>query len=230
MLGLPGFASSGLASEIDAALSLDRLFAIDPRLRVLRSRHRVRRRGAGRGGGRGARSRTPARRCSCVSLGASVRRDHGEHESRVALDLRVVAERRMIDGIGDLAEEPERPSGRERGVRATGAVTALAANAPASQKVGKTNGAQGSASVSASASWRSMRPPRSSRAAIRSRVGSIRAATKSRPPSSAACASAASAPPPSRWISSAPPGRTDIGRRSRRRLDATRAASPETHP
>lgn len=37
MLGLPGFASDGLASQIDAALSLDRLFAIDPRLSVLRA-------------------------------------------------------------------------------------------------------------------------------------------------------------------------------------------------
>ena len=37
MLGLPGFASSGLASEIDGALSLDRLFEIDARLRVLRA-------------------------------------------------------------------------------------------------------------------------------------------------------------------------------------------------
>jgi hypothetical protein len=36
MLGLPGFAGSGLASEIDAALSLDRLFAIAPKLSVLR--------------------------------------------------------------------------------------------------------------------------------------------------------------------------------------------------
>ena len=36
MLGLPGFAGSGLASEIDSALSLDRLFAIAPKLSVLR--------------------------------------------------------------------------------------------------------------------------------------------------------------------------------------------------
>ncbi|HEY6782684.1 MAG TPA: hypothetical protein VI296_05555 [Candidatus Dormibacteraeota bacterium] len=37
MLGLPGFAGSTLASQIDAALSLDRLFAIAPKLRPLRS-------------------------------------------------------------------------------------------------------------------------------------------------------------------------------------------------
>lgn len=37
MIGLPGFASSGIASQIDAALSLDRLFAIDPKLSVLRT-------------------------------------------------------------------------------------------------------------------------------------------------------------------------------------------------
>lgn len=37
MLGLPGFASSGLVSQIDAALSLDRLFAIDPKLSALRT-------------------------------------------------------------------------------------------------------------------------------------------------------------------------------------------------
>jgi len=37
MLGLPGFVSAGLPSEIDSALSLNRLFAIDPRLRVLRA-------------------------------------------------------------------------------------------------------------------------------------------------------------------------------------------------
>jgi hypothetical protein len=37
MLGLPGFAGSSLASQIDAALSLDRLFAIDPKLSALRS-------------------------------------------------------------------------------------------------------------------------------------------------------------------------------------------------
>jgi len=37
MLGLPAFFSTGLASQIDAALSLDRLFAIDPRLNALRS-------------------------------------------------------------------------------------------------------------------------------------------------------------------------------------------------
>ena len=37
MLGLPGFFSTGLASQIDDALSLDRLFAIDPRLNALRS-------------------------------------------------------------------------------------------------------------------------------------------------------------------------------------------------
>lgn len=37
MLGLPGFASSGLASQIDSALSLERVFAIDPRLRALRA-------------------------------------------------------------------------------------------------------------------------------------------------------------------------------------------------
>jgi hypothetical protein len=36
MLGLPGFASTGLASQIDSALSLERVFAIDPRLRALR--------------------------------------------------------------------------------------------------------------------------------------------------------------------------------------------------
>jgi hypothetical protein len=37
MLGLPGFAGAGLVAQIDAALSLDRLFAIDPRLSVLRT-------------------------------------------------------------------------------------------------------------------------------------------------------------------------------------------------
>ncbi len=37
MLGLPGFASTGLASQIDSALSLERVFAIDPRLRALRA-------------------------------------------------------------------------------------------------------------------------------------------------------------------------------------------------
>jgi hypothetical protein len=37
MLGLPGFAGSGLVSEIDNALSLDRLFAIVPQLSALRT-------------------------------------------------------------------------------------------------------------------------------------------------------------------------------------------------
>ncbi|MFZ0129253.1 MAG: hypothetical protein WAL77_07520 [Candidatus Dormiibacterota bacterium] len=37
MLGLPGFVGSGLASQIDAALSLDRLFAIAPKLSALRT-------------------------------------------------------------------------------------------------------------------------------------------------------------------------------------------------
>jgi hypothetical protein len=37
MLGLPGFAGSGLVSQIDAALSLDRLFAIVPQLSALRT-------------------------------------------------------------------------------------------------------------------------------------------------------------------------------------------------
>jgi hypothetical protein len=37
MLGLPGFAGSGLVSQIDAALSLDRLFAIAPELSPLRA-------------------------------------------------------------------------------------------------------------------------------------------------------------------------------------------------
>jgi hypothetical protein len=37
MLGLPGFAGSGLVSQIDAALSLDRLFAIAPELSPLRT-------------------------------------------------------------------------------------------------------------------------------------------------------------------------------------------------
>ncbi|HVC42743.1 MAG TPA: hypothetical protein VND54_12265 [Candidatus Saccharimonadales bacterium] len=37
MLGLPGFAGSGLVSQIDAALSLDRLFAIAPKLSALRT-------------------------------------------------------------------------------------------------------------------------------------------------------------------------------------------------
>lgn len=36
LLGLPGFAGSGLLSQIDAGLSLDRLFAIVPQLRALR--------------------------------------------------------------------------------------------------------------------------------------------------------------------------------------------------
>ena len=35
-LGLPGFAGSGLVGEIDKALSLDRLFSIDPKLSLLR--------------------------------------------------------------------------------------------------------------------------------------------------------------------------------------------------
>ena len=37
MLGLPGFAGSGLVSEIDSALSLDRLFALVPELSALRT-------------------------------------------------------------------------------------------------------------------------------------------------------------------------------------------------
>jgi hypothetical protein len=37
MLGLPGFAGSSLVTEIDAALSLDRLFAIVPQLSALRT-------------------------------------------------------------------------------------------------------------------------------------------------------------------------------------------------
>jgi len=37
MLGLPGFAASSLVTEIDAALSLDRLFAIVPQLSALRT-------------------------------------------------------------------------------------------------------------------------------------------------------------------------------------------------
>jgi hypothetical protein len=37
MLGLPGFAGSGLASQIDSALSLDRLFAVVPQLLALRT-------------------------------------------------------------------------------------------------------------------------------------------------------------------------------------------------
>ena len=37
MLGLPGFAGSSLESQIDGALSLDRLFAIDPKLSALRT-------------------------------------------------------------------------------------------------------------------------------------------------------------------------------------------------
>jgi hypothetical protein len=37
MLGLPGFAGSGLVSQIDAALSLDRLFSIAPELSPLRT-------------------------------------------------------------------------------------------------------------------------------------------------------------------------------------------------
>ncbi len=36
LLGLPGFAGAGLVNEINAALSLDRLFAFDPRLSPLR--------------------------------------------------------------------------------------------------------------------------------------------------------------------------------------------------
>jgi hypothetical protein len=35
-LGLPGFAGSGLVGEIDKALSLDRLFSVDPKLSPLR--------------------------------------------------------------------------------------------------------------------------------------------------------------------------------------------------
>jgi hypothetical protein len=37
MLGLPGFAGSGVVAQIDSALSLDRLFAIAPELSPLRS-------------------------------------------------------------------------------------------------------------------------------------------------------------------------------------------------
>ena len=37
MLGLPGFAGSGLVAQIDSALSLDRLFAIAPELTPLRT-------------------------------------------------------------------------------------------------------------------------------------------------------------------------------------------------
>jgi len=37
MLGLPGFAGDDLVAQIDAALSLDRLFSVDPRLDALRS-------------------------------------------------------------------------------------------------------------------------------------------------------------------------------------------------
>lgn len=36
LLGVPGFLGAGLVSQIDAALSLDRLFSIDPRLKALR--------------------------------------------------------------------------------------------------------------------------------------------------------------------------------------------------
>jgi hypothetical protein len=36
LLGLPGFAGSGLAAQIDAALSLDRLFSVAPKLSILR--------------------------------------------------------------------------------------------------------------------------------------------------------------------------------------------------
>ncbi|MGA7989763.1 MAG: hypothetical protein WCB51_15345 [Candidatus Dormiibacterota bacterium] len=35
-LGVPGFFGAGLVTQIDAALSLDRLFSIDPRLKALR--------------------------------------------------------------------------------------------------------------------------------------------------------------------------------------------------
>jgi hypothetical protein len=35
-LGVPGFFGAGLVAQIDAALSLDRLFSIDPRLKALR--------------------------------------------------------------------------------------------------------------------------------------------------------------------------------------------------
>ena len=37
MLGLPGFAGSGIVAQIDSALSLDRLFAIAPELTPLRT-------------------------------------------------------------------------------------------------------------------------------------------------------------------------------------------------
>jgi hypothetical protein len=37
LLGLPGFAGSGLVTQIDAALSLERLFSIAPKLSALRS-------------------------------------------------------------------------------------------------------------------------------------------------------------------------------------------------
>ena len=33
---VPGFFATGLVSQIDAALSLDRLFSVDPRLKALR--------------------------------------------------------------------------------------------------------------------------------------------------------------------------------------------------
>jgi hypothetical protein len=36
MLAVPGFLDAGLAAQIDSALSLDRLFAVDPRLEALR--------------------------------------------------------------------------------------------------------------------------------------------------------------------------------------------------
>ena len=61
---------------------------------------------------------------------AGLLRHHGEDERRVALHLRVVAERRMIDRIGDLAEEPERPPGGQRGIEPSRAVAPAGGERP----------------------------------------------------------------------------------------------------
>ena len=160
-------------------------------------------------------------------LGAALRGDDRERRTRrgsaPAGSCRAGCGRR----VGDLTEKIERSRWSTRPHRATGSHLARRprAHLPA-RRSGKTNGAQGSASVSACPSWRSTRPPRSSRSAIRSSVGAIRESKRSRPPSSASWASAASAPPPSRRSSS----RTTGARRSqpspRRRPGATRLRHP----
>ena len=121
MLGIPGFASPGLASQIDdGPVPRPCCLRSIRRLSVLRCRYRVRRRCAGRCGGRGARSRN--RRpvaSSCVTPRRFHPRNRGEHEGRVALDLRVIAQRRAIDaGSATSPKSPSDPACRQRGVRA----------------------------------------------------------------------------------------------------------------